>query len=461
MKEETHMEEITEEQILKIGNQILTASRTELYLHMRFLDLALSGLAYELQPAARFMGTDGTHLFYDPEKLIDRYRKNRVLINRGYLHLVFHCIFRHLWKPQKKDRALWDLACDIAMEQLLDGLPHRSVKLPLSWFRQNFYETMRAKLKVPTAEGIYRMLEEMRLPIWEQERLEREFRIDDHSFWPDPDRKPPAGTPSAQQKWDDISRKMQTDMETLSQDPGKQSEAVLQQVKVENRERYDYRRFLRKFAVLREEPHLDPDTFDPIFYSYGMRLYGNMPLIEPQETREIRKIEDFVIAIDTSMSCSGRLIRAFLEQTYSVLKDTESFFRKINIHIIQCDEAVQADQKITSEEELRSYMEHFELIGNGGTDFRPVFRYVDELIEKKAFRKLKGLIYFTDGRGTFPKRRPPYDTAFVFLRDDYTDADVPPWAMKLILEPDDLEDTPETPRNDDNDDWEELPHYEY
>ncbi len=455
------MEEITEEQILKIGNQILTASRTELYLHMRFLDLALSGLAYELQPAARFMGTDGTHLFYDPEKLIDRYRKNRVLINRGYLHLVFHCIFRHLWKPQKKDRALWDLACDIAMEQLLDGLPHRSVKLPLSWFRQNFYETMRAKLKVPTAEGIYRMLEEMRLPIWEQERLEREFRIDDHSFWPDPDRKPPAGTPSAQQKWDDISRKMQTDMETLSQDPGKQSEAVLQQVKVENRERYDYRRFLRKFAVLREEPHLDPDTFDPIFYSYGMRLYGNMPLIEPQETREIRKIEDFVIAIDTSMSCSGRLIRAFLEQTYSVLKDTESFFRKINIHIIQCDEAVQADQKITSEEELRSYMEHFELIGNGGTDFRPVFRYVDELIEKKAFRKLKGLIYFTDGRGTFPKRRPPYDTAFVFLRDDYTDADVPPWAMKLILEPDDLEDTPETPRNDDNDDWEELPHYEY
>ncbi len=455
------MEEITEEQILKIGNQILTASRTELYLHMRFLDLALSGLAYKLQPATLFMGTDGVHLFYDPEKLIDRYRKNRVLINRGYLHLIFHCIFRHLWKPRREDRALWDLACDIAMEHILDGLPHRSVKLPLSWYRQNFYETMRAKLKVPTAEGIYRMLEELRMPLWEQERLEREFRIDDHSFWPDPDRKPPAGTPSAQQKWDDISRKMQTDMETASQDPGKQSEAVLQQVKVENRERYDYRRFLRKFAVLREEPHLDPETFDPIFYSYGMQLYGNMPLIEPQETREIRKIEDFVIAIDTSMSCSGRLIRAFLEQTYSVLKDTESFFRKINIHIIQCDEAVQADQRITSEEDLRSYMEHFKLIGNGGTDFRPVFRYVDELIEKKAFRKLKGLIYFTDGRGTFPKRRPPYDTAFIFLRDDYTDADVPPWAMKLILEPDDLGDTEETTRDFNNDDWEELPHYEY
>jgi Predicted metallopeptidase (DUF2201). len=455
------MQNETEEQIREIGARILTASRTELYLHMRFLDLALSGLAYEMQPSANFMGTDGTHLFYDPDRLFDRYRRNRVLVNRGYLHLVFHCVFRHLWKPRREDRALWDLACDIAMELLLDGLPHRSVKLPPSWYRQNFYETLRAKLKVPTAEGIYVMLEEMHLPPWEQERLEKEFRVDDHSFWPDPDRKPPQGAPSPRQKWEDISRKMQTNMETLSRDPAEQAEALLQQVRVENRQRYDYRRFLQKFSVLREEPRLDLDTFDPIFYTYGMQLYGNLPLIEPQETRETRKVEDFVIAVDTSMSCSGRLVRSFLEQTYSVLKDTESFFRKVNIHIIQCDEAVRSDRKITDESELRDYMDHFELVGNGGTDFRPVFRYVDELLEQKAFRRLKGLVYFTDGRGIYPQRRPPYDVAFVFLREDYTDAEVPGWAMKLILEPDDLESVPEAPPENQIEDWEEQPHYEY
>ena len=38
-------------------------------------------------------------------------------------------------------------------------------------------------------------------------------------------------------------------------------------------------------------------------------MYGNMPLIEPQETKELRKIEDFVIAIDTSMSCKEELIK--------------------------------------------------------------------------------------------------------------------------------------------------------
>ena len=34
---------------------------------------------------------------------------------------------------------------------------------------------------------------------------------------------------------------------------------------------------------------------------------------------------------------------------------------------------------------------------------------------------------------------PLYETAFVFLKEDFQDVDVPPWAIKLILEPEDLE----------------------
>ena len=53
---------------------------------------------------------------------------------------------------------------------------------------------------------------------------------------------------------------------------------------------------------------------------------------------------------------------------------------------------------------------------------------------------MKGLIYFTDGLGAFPKRRPPYDTAFVFLDDGmYNEREVPPWAMKVVLGRKDLE----------------------
>ena len=90
-------------------------------------------------------------------------------------------------------------------------------------------------------------------------------------------------------------------------------------MRVENRTRYDYKKFLRKFSVLKEEIQVDPDTFDYILYHYGMEMFGNVPLIEPQETKEVHKVEDFVIAVDTSMSCKEELIRKFLEQTYSVL----------------------------------------------------------------------------------------------------------------------------------------------
>ena len=163
-----------------------------------------------------------------------------------------------------------------------------------------------------------------------------------------------------------------------------------------------------------------------------------MPLIEPQEFQEVHKIEEFVIVIDTSMSCSGELVKTFLEQTYEVLSETESFFRKIHIRILQCDEQVRSDVRISNQEELHSYMEHFQIIGNGGTDFRPAFSYVQELVDKKEFLHLKGLIYFTDGYGIFPKKRPPFETAFVFMEEDYTDVSVPPWAMKLIIEKEEL-----------------------
>ncbi len=91
----------------------------------------------------------------------------------------------------------------------------------------------------------------------------------------------------------------------------RKAKSMLEQIQVENRERYDYRHFLQRFSVLREEMQVDPDSFDYIFYTYGLSLYGNMPLVEPLESKEVSRIEDFVVVIDTSMSCSGDLVRCF------------------------------------------------------------------------------------------------------------------------------------------------------
>lgn len=161
---------------------------------------------------------------------------------------------------------------------------------------------------------------------------------------------------------------MQTEL-TMGRESGQEDGDLVDELAVENRERYDYKEFLRKFAVLKEETEIDPDSFDYVFYSYGLRVYGNMPLIEPQEWREVKKIEEFVIVIDTSMSCSGELVRKFLEETRQVLSDSGSYFKKVHIGP-QCDDQVRSDQLITSAEELKAYMEHLKLYGNGGTDFR-------------------------------------------------------------------------------------------
>ena len=219
---------------------------------------------------------------------------------------------------------------------------------------------------------------------------------------------------------------------------GRHAGSLTQNLLAVNREKYDYTAFLKKFAVMGEQMRINDDEFDYIFYTYGLDLYENMPLIEPLEYKEVKAIKEFVIAIDTSGSTSGELVQKFVQKTYNILKSTESFFSKVNIHIIQCDADIQEDKKITSQEDFDEYLKTMRIRGLGGTDFRPVFKYVEALRKNKEFTNLKGLIYFTDGYGDFPARKPDYDTAFIFIDDEYNNPDVPPWAIKLILQKDEI-----------------------
>lgn len=442
-----------------LGVKIWNASRDELYLGMRYLDVALNSFVYQMDTGVSPFGTDGAVMRFHPQQLGGLYRQDRILVNRGYLHMVYHCIFRHLWKEYPVISAktlsggtsgmnalldhtsaadwntrLWNLSCDIAVEHLIDGNYHRSVRRSRSLFRRETYRKLEAEGKTLHAERIFKLLLKWQTEEKGLARLEQEFYVDDHQYWANhqPGKKPDADI-SIQKKWQDMDEQMETDLETFSKEASDQNGDLLGQMKIENREKHDYRSFLKKFSVVREEMGIDADSFDYTFYSYGLSLYGNMPLIEPQETKEVKKVEEFAVVIDTSMSCSRELVRRFLEETYEVLSENESFFRKINVHIIQCDEDVRSDVKVCCEKELKEYMDNLTLYGDGGTDFRPAFEYVDELLSQGEFTKLRGLLYFTDGYGIYPGKVPDYQTAFVFMQDDYTDVDVPAWAMKLVV----------------------------
>ena len=154
--------------------------------------------------------------------------------------------------------------------------------------------------------------------------------------------------------------------------------------------------------------------------------------------RMLKRVRDFAIVLDTSASCMGAVVRSFLKKTYDILKNTESFSSKINVHIIQCDNEVRSDTKITSDKDFDDFIAHAKLSGYGGTDFRPAFDLVDSLIDDGEYENFKGLIYFTDGYGIYPGKAPDYDCMFVFVKRDELKPEVPWWGIRVELEEDNI-----------------------
>ena len=137
-------------------------------------------------------------------------------------------------------------------------------------------------------------------------------------------------------------------------------------------------------------------------------------------------IEQIGSAVDT--------VRRFMEETYGILSNRENFFKKMNVYILQCDCYIQHTAHITCEEDWKQSLDNLQIHGRSGTDFRPVFRYIEELRQKKELRNLKALFYFTDGDGIYPQTPTDYETAFIFYREKSEHQKVPSWATTLILE---------------------------
>ena len=109
--------------------------------------------------------------------------------------------------------------------------------------------------------------------------------------------------------------------------------------------------------------------------------------------------------IDTSGSCAFTLVQKFINETLGILTESDLFFEKIRLHIIQCDNQVQEDIVINDLKQAESFKDNFAVKGFGGTDFRPAFNYIEN--------------------------KPPYDVAFVFPEMYDADRIVPGWAIRV------------------------------
>ena len=74
----------TKQKLIQAGCAVLDASRTELYVAMRFLDIALSSLGYEMDLSMRTIGTDSRSIRFNPRFLLELYFKaiDPVSLNR-------------------------------------------------------------------------------------------------------------------------------------------------------------------------------------------------------------------------------------------------------------------------------------------------------------------------------------------------------------------------------------------
>ena len=369
---------------------------------------------------------------YSPWTLILTYRQEQNLIPRNLLHGILHSVFRHSIVGPGIERSKWDLACDIAVEDSINGLERDFLKVKRQDGQSAVTSMLREKLTALTAEKIYHYLNSGEVSMTRCFEWSELFAVDQHDLWyggGSPDQTVTSEI-DLRELWDDISRRMQTELELFRND----SSALTQNLRDINRVRYNYTEFLKRFGIHSETIRLSEEEFDNNYYTYGLDLYGDIPLIEPLEYRDKKNIRDFVIAIDTSGSVKGEIVQKFVQHTHDVLAAQNSFDTSINLYIIQCDDEIRDVEVIKAADDFERYFIDKEIKGLGRTDFRPVFEYVGKLLEERMLTDLRGVLYFTDGMGKFPEKAPGYDVAFIIHNDSMRDVWVPDWAMKIEMQ---------------------------
>lgn len=148
------MSEPSEEKILRLAQDIMRLSGNSLIVNMRFLDCAMSMLSDVPYEAKGSIATDGKHIFYDPVYILKLYKKQRELISRNYLHMLLHCVFRHNMVSTLVDRDAWGLACDIAVEAIINEQLLPMLQAERERYQTSIIDKVKQETKYLTAESI-------------------------------------------------------------------------------------------------------------------------------------------------------------------------------------------------------------------------------------------------------------------------------------------------------------------
>ena len=458
-----------------LAEEILLKAKTELTGNIHSLIRAINAL--EFTPTnEEDIFTDAKSFYYNPNYILLRFKENTNSVNRVLLHSILHCMLLHPFNIDFKDSSLWNLSCDICVENIINNWNINSTKSQKQVAQSSIISDISKSVKNLSAENIYYYLKGAEFSqeilkyyselffddthkIWYKNKNFAFFEFDDdeetveaRSIYKKADSRTGLSNKSndkimhdaingraeeEKETWRKITPTVESDIEALKKQ-GIMTGVETAVLKGVSRDKYDYSKFLKKLISIDETIEINDDEFDYIFYTYGLKNYKNMPIIEPLEYAENAKVKKLFIAIDTSGSVKGDVVESFIEKTYNILKSTDFFTSETEVHIIQCDSEIKEVKILKTAREIEEYIKNISLKGFGGTDFRPVFQYVDEIFTSSQKNEVNGLIYFTDGDGVYPKQMPKFKSVFIINDSCFDKAKMPLWATPLFLDSQDL-----------------------
>lgn len=409
---------------LKVVEAKLTKARTQLILDKPFLGNLVLRLPLKAADSwCRTSATDAKSFYYNPSFInkLDNHQVKFVLI-----HEALHCALTHFARRKNRDKHKWDLACDFAINPLLieEGF-HPPIDVPI--FRR--YLGM-------IAEEIYPMIDDnidsepMDQHLYDDnsndeenlsgEGMREDSVVDGRTLDSSNNnyntnnttlrgnnglaQKPKPLTPDEAQQ---LSAKWQKNLASsaqLAHQAGKLDGEIAKLVDFFLQPQISWRSLLAQYVT-----SLARDDYS---YSRPSRRSGEA-ILPSLRSNQI----DITIAIDTSGSISQDEIDEFVSEVSAIKSNIRS-----SITLIACDNKVST-----------KLMWHYEpwdelkfpasLAGGGGTNFNPVFDYINQ---QDAQNRI--LIYFTDGKGVFPEFEPNYPVVWLIKGKSTV-----PWGSRIQL----------------------------
>ena len=300
---------------------------------------------------------------------------------------AMHCALLHFYRRGSRARKLWENACDFAVNPLLieDGLQPTpdTVHLP--------------EFDGMTAEEIYPLLRDN-----EQQQEQSENRDSGQQSEQQQSEGNEPEEQSEQQR--SAERLPQSETERLAAQWQQRLAAAAQQAMQAGKLSPEMARLVDFFlqpklpwrSLLAQ--HLSATARNDYSYTRPSSRRGDPAVFPGLRSEEI----DLVVAVDTS----GSIDETEIEQFFSEINAIKGQIRA-RIVLLCCDDEINTGFPAYYEA-WEEFKLEVEVKGCGGTDFRPVFHWIE-----RQDMKPDTLVYFTDAGGKFPEREPPYPTVWL------------------------------------------------